>query len=411
MPTTPPTPSVRIVARALQVATERLAAELRAPTEVMPEWNEFEWKVASAVATLHGISALLFRSLKWRGPEKWHSFLLEQCAQSLRREQRIDALLPRIDAALRRENAGVVLLKGAAIRALAIYPAGDRAMGDLDLLARHADFPAVSRALQSVGYQEAFVTRRNAVFTDTARRKRPGFGEHIDNPLIIELHPTIYDPIPATDIDITARVMPGSLPAGTNPYPDLAALLTHLLLRAAGNMCPHALRLSQLHDIARLTHRMRPADWQRVLAAESAEPWWALPPLLLAQRYCDATVPPEVLAALSDACPRLLARAARRFTLTEVSWSNLRIAAFPGLAWSASVGEALRYARSRLLPDREALSDLALSVSRKPQFADVPWYGLSHSARITRWLFGRPPRVQAMTAVIAALATTEPHSS
>jgi hypothetical protein len=407
MPTILPTPPFHVVARALQDATERLAAELRAPTEVAPDWNEFEWNVASAVATLHGISALLFRSLKWRGPEKWQSFLREQCAQSLQRERRIDAFLPRIDAAMRRENVAVVLLKGAAIRALGIYQPGDRAMGDLDLLARHADFPAVSRALRSVGYQEAFATKRNAVFTDMELQKRSGFGEHIDNPLIIELHPTLYDPLPSTDIDITARVMPGALPAGANAYPDLAALLAHLLLRAANNMCSHALRLSQLQDIARLTPRVHAPDWQHLLTAQSAAPWWALPPLLLAQRYCDAPVPLEVLARLSDACPRLLARAARRFTLTEVSWSNLRIAAFPGLVWSTSIGEAVRYARSRLLPDREALVELAHSVSRTPQFAAVPWYGLPHAARIARWLFGRPPRVQAINAVMDAVATGE----
>jgi hypothetical protein len=397
-------PPFRSVATALRDTTERLAAELRAPGEAAPDWNDFEWDVARAAAAMQGISALLAHSLKWRGPEKWQAFLREQSAESLKREQRIDELLPRIDAATRRENVGIMLLKGAAIRAMGIYPPGVRPMGDLDLLARPADFPAATRALQSLGFNVAYSTRRDTVFTDFAIGAQPKFGEHTDNPVVIELHPNIYNPIPFTDVDITARMMPGVLPPGTHHYPNLAALLAHVLLRVAGNMCTHCLRLAQVLDIAKLTPLMRAADWQQLLTAQDTPPWWGLPPLLLAQRYCDAVVPPDVLATLSEACPRFLLRAARRYTLTEVTWSNLRIPALPGLVWSRSIGEAALYARTRMIPHRSELAEMATSLKRKPQFFAVPWYGLSHAKRISRWIFGRPPRVQAMTTVMAALS-------
>jgi hypothetical protein len=34
----------------------------------------------------------------------------------------------------------------------------------------------------------------------------------------------------------------------------------------------------------------------------------------------------------------------------------------------------------------------------------VPWYGISQGARMLRWAFSKPPRVQALLPVRAALA-------
>jgi hypothetical protein len=399
-------PGFKPTERALRVTTARIVQELTQPMPVAPSWNDFEWDVARAVAAMQGVSALLERQLVWRGPARWQEFLRDQREQGLKRDARVGALLAAIDESTRRENIPVVALKGSALRAYRVYQAGDRPMSDIDLLARAADFPAVSRALGTVGFTQAYTTRRHAVFSDCPLRPAHGFAEHIDNPLKIELHSCIAEALPVTSVDITARLWPATAPHGLHRYADTAALLAHLLLHCAGNMRAHALRLIQLHDVARLLPHLGADDWAQLLRPRSPadSPWWMLPPLLLAQRYAGAMVPSGVQDELQSSCPPWLARAARRFTLHEVSWSNLRIAAFPGIEWSRSLGESLSYARSRIAPDRAARAEVALWAQVYPQIQGIPWYEESHRARILRWVFSRPPRVQTMNSILAALA-------
>jgi hypothetical protein len=83
---------------------------------------------------------------------------------------------------------------------------------------------------------------------------------------------------------------------------------------------------------------------------------------------------------------------------------NMRAHAFPGLEWSRSPVEALRYARSRILPSKVALSELESTEKVMPALRTIPWYGQHHAIRIVRWLFTRPPRVQTMRTVVDALA-------
>ncbi len=104
--------------------------------------------------------------------------------------------------------------------------------------------------MADIGYVEAFTTHRHRVYEPRDKRAPRGFGEHVDNPLKIEVHTVVAEALPVRKVDITARLWPGRSEAGLNAYPDLAALLLHLLLHAAGNMRAHALRQIQLHDIA-----------------------------------------------------------------------------------------------------------------------------------------------------------------
>jgi hypothetical protein len=86
-----------------------------------------------------------------------------------------------------------------------------------------------------------------------------------------------------------------------------------------------------------------------------------------------------------------------------VSWANLRIAALPGLEWARTPGEGLRFARSRLFPPRgPRRADLADRHCAAPPHARR-WYGVSHAERVLRWVFTRPPRVQTISVVSAAL--------
>jgi hypothetical protein len=398
-------PPYREVAVTLRTTTERLARELASPTDDPPEWSSFEWDVARAAAAMQGISALLANRLRWHGPPRWEEFLREQVRQSLLRDIRIGELLAQIAAGARRESVGVLALKGAALRALDIYPRGARPMGDIDLYAPAETFPAVARVLASLGYGEGFRTARHVVYRCGPPVTAPHVaGEHIDNPLKIELHGLVAEPLPVNTVDITARLTSSPLQPGLHGYASRAALMAHLLLHAAGNMRAHALRLIQLHDIARLSALFNAEDWCELVHRKNEMLWWAYPPLFLATKYCDVRVSHDVLEFLERVCPPVLARSARRWSLTDVSWSNLRISAFPGIAWSRSAGEAVRFARSRLLPSRVALDELAIATREQPQQAAVPWYTRSHSARIVRWAFGRPPRVQTMTSVLAALS-------
>src|SRR5271155_1229442 len=89
---------------ALTQVTERLAHELAHPTPKAPEWSDFEWLIARAVAAMHGVSPLLSRALHWQGPAGWADFLEEQRAHTVGRHVRIDELLLGIDRLARTQG-------------------------------------------------------------------------------------------------------------------------------------------------------------------------------------------------------------------------------------------------------------------------------------------------------------------
>ncbi len=400
-------PLTRVVA-ALRETTETLGRELAVPTNEPPHWTEFEWLIARAVTAMHGVSSLLYDRLRWEGPEGWRRFLREQRDQSVGRHLQIARLLDAIDSQARRENVPLVALKGAALHASEIYAAGERPMGDIDLLVRNEDAKAIARALEFCGYEAAFSTHRHQVFQPRVRKILTGgrLGEHVDDPIKIEVHTRIAERLPVKTVDITQFLLPSAAHAGLNAYPSPASLMMHLLLHAAGNMRARALRLIQLHDIALLAARFGPGDWGELLCArpDGRTLWWALAPLTLTARYYAGTIPPDLLARLDLECPWLLTRLSRRQQLADVSWSNIRIEAFPGVEWSRTPLEALEFMSSRIWPKREALSELKEGAAQIPDSSTVPWYGISHGARILRWVFSRPPRVQTLLSVLAALA-------
>jgi hypothetical protein len=397
-------PPVKTVDAALRKTTEFLARELAHPGSEAPQWSAFEWRIAQAAAALHGISALLSDVLSWRGPDHWQAFLLEQKTHTLLRQQRIEELLARIDLQARNAGVAMVALKGAALHEIGIYRAGERPMGDVDLLVDSADLEGSARLLRVTGYVESFTNWRHTVLEPVETRRPVGFGEHVDNPIKIELHTRIMERLPFLETDITSLEFPARAHAGLNPYPSRAALMRHLLLHAAGNMRPRTLRLIQLHDIALLAVRMEAADWEELWNTTAGKRglWWALPPLTLAARYYPTAIPPSIIAPLEPGCPRLLKLASRRHRLVDVSWSRVRVQAFPGIEWSESLREAFMFAKSRVWPSRTALAELANAVASQPS-SRIPWYAQSHGTRIVRWLFSRPPRVQTIFSVRSAL--------
>jgi hypothetical protein len=408
-------PSLTRIDAALSEITERLARELNAPTDAQPPWDDFEWCIAKAVAAMQGVSSQLSASLRWAGPEGWRRFLAMQRDHVAARHCRIARLLERIDSLARREGIALVALKGAALHRLGVYKPGERPMADVDLLVRDTDVSAASRLLLACGYELSFTTWRHRLFesrleqaTETNR-----LGEHSDNPIKIELHTRIAERLPWTETDITRFVFPGAAHAGLNAYPSAASLMMHLLLHAAGNARAHALRLIQIHDIACLAARFSSRDWQELMSARPNErsSWWAVVPLMLTARYYPAAIPSYVITGLEPECPPLLRRAARQQRLADVSWTNLKIYAFPGIEWSRSLREALEFMISRIFPSGETRAELKRFAKYHPGALELPWYGISQAARMLRWLFSASPRVQALLPIRAALAQSRAEAS
>jgi Uncharacterised nucleotidyltransferase len=388
----------------LRKITETLAAELACPTQRAPDWSDFEWKIARAVAAMHGVSPLLSKTLRWQGPAGWMTFLEEQRIHTATRHRHIAELLQHIDERGRATGIAAVALKGAALHAIGLYAAGERPMADIDLLVKPADAERMARLLESLGFYEACANWRERVFTPIVARAVGALGEHSNNNVKIELHEKICERLPWHITDVTDCVFPTQARPGVNGYPSTASLMIHLLLHAAGAMAFQGLRLLHLHDLAQLSSRMTEADWDQVLAQRRRGGlWWAFPPLKLASRYFSSHIPSRVLAALADDCPFVLDRISRRRTLYEVSYSYPCVDAFPGVEWARSIREVLEYAVSRVRPSAEQIALREHSAKSDAWASKNQWVRLSQGRRIVRWVTSRPRRAVTMHAVSAAL--------
>ncbi|MGH8158785.1 MAG: nucleotidyltransferase family protein [Rhodanobacter sp.] len=397
-------PPLNIVRAGLRRTTEALAEELARPGGAMPAWNELEWRLASAVAAAHGVSPLLDKLSSWQHPS-WKRFLSDQREHVTQRHQRIETLLTRINAGARIAGLAIVPLKGSALHALGIYAAGDRPMADIDLLVREDDAAQAIKLLQDLGYVESFVAWKHRVFKPATGEPFAGLGEHRDTPVNIELHTRIQERLPVAAVDITERIYPQQPQPGLNPYPSFGALMNHLLLHAAGNICNRSLRLLHVNDIALLSARMSAGDWNVLWDEHAADsPWYALPPLLLVARYYTDAVPADVLARLKPDCHPLLRMVSHRQTLTQASCSELWLRAFHGIEWSRSVRDIRHYLMTRIRPTQEANQERDDMLRTQLWLHQGPnWVGLSHGRRILTWLTQPVPRMDTMFAVRAAL--------
>jgi hypothetical protein len=206
-------------------------------------------------------------------------------------------------------------------------------------------------------------------------------------------------------VEITARIYPTRPQPGLNPYPSIGALMSHLLLHTAGNICSRTLRLLHLNDIARLAARMTDEDWNVLWVGQAGEPpWWALPPLRLTARYYHDAIPASVLARVTAGCPALLRMTSRRQTLTHASCSDLWIQTFPGIEWSRSVREAGRYISRRIKPGEDAHRERMGQARTQAFLQGQSWARLSRGRQILLRLTRPVPRMDALYVVRAALA-------
>jgi len=399
-------PPLAEVQAALGRITEALATGLGCAAAGRPEWSELEWRLAPAVAAIHGISPLLAEALPRQGPPHWASFLAEQRRHTLLRQRRIAELLARIDERARSAGIAIVALKGAALQMAGVYAAGERPMADLDLLVHPADVEAAVAVLLALEYHDAGTTWKHQGFDPPGADRRSVLGEHADNPIKIDLHHRICERLPLTPTDLTDLVYPPHAQPGLNGYPRAAMLLAHVLAHAAGSMTHRGLRLIQLCDIARLAQHLSDADWEEVLRLHGPgrRLWWAAPPLSLTARYFPGTIPRAVLAQLERACPWVLRQVTRRRRLADFSYSHLYIDPIPGLIWARSPAQALRYVGSRVFPSREQRTQMQVVARTGPWSEEPLWHRQSQIRRILQWLSARPTRTESLQPVRAALS-------
>jgi hypothetical protein len=394
---------------ALRKITEVLAQELGSPTQRAPDWSEFEWAVARAVAAIHGVSPLLSRALRWRGPADWVKFLEKQRSHTALRHGRIEGQLCLIDHHAREAGISAVALKGVALHALDVYRAGDRPMADIDLLVRPEEARGAVSMLERLGYAESSASWKERIFTPIDHQDASALGEHAGNDIKIELHVRICERLPWRLTDISELIHPAEPRPGCNGYPSKASLMSHLVLHAAGGTAFQSLRLLHLHDLSRLSTSMTRADWEEFLDSRHlvGALWWALPPLEMTSRYFPSTIPAEILTALAADCPYWLQHASRRRSLCDVSLSHLWVDAFPGIEWARTVGELVEYAASRLRPSAAQLAQREHAVKNEGWARQEQWVRLSQGRRILRWMTSRPTRPATMHAVRAALAQSQ----
>ncbi|HMB73154.1 MAG TPA: nucleotidyltransferase family protein, partial [Gammaproteobacteria bacterium] len=357
-------PPIRVAAAALRETTERLASEVVEPTDAVPEWSDLYWAVAQAAAAIQGVSALLCARSHWAGPRSWLSFLQTQRRHSSLRDQKIGRLLEQIETVTRNARIGVVALKGAALRSLRVHDHGERPMADIDLLVRPADLQLLQRALGQLNYRLAHNGARHAVFLPAHESVVHGFGEHERNVVPIEVHTTVAENMPVRRVDITDSLWPTNLHDGINSYASHAALMLHLLLHSSGNIRKRAIRQIQLHDIASLSRHLDRSHWDDILSSrDGGQPrWWLYPPLAVTAQYYSDSIPADTLREARSLCPPVLRMLTHRARLADISFSNPRIPAFPGIGWSRTPLEALRFMRARIAPGRAALDGLRNSV-------------------------------------------------
>lgn len=401
----------------LRTATERLAAELARPGAEAPDWGPLEWRVAMAAAVIHGISGLLAERLRWEGPALWRDFLADQRHQMRLREERIRAVLRAVDQEARREGVPVVGLKGSALLGLSVYAPGTRPMADIDLLVRPGDHVAALRLLGRLGYRPEVDSGRHLTLLpeDYVPSKRVPFGEHAEQSVKIELHTRVAERLPLREIDITDRILTPAATPGLNGYPDLAGLMRHLVLHAAGNMRMHSVRLMQMHDLALMSERLTESDWAALASAGGSATasasasggtgaWWALPPLTFAQRHFPSSaIDAHRLRTFEADCRPWLKRHARRASLTDLSSSCAVILLMPGLAWARSPGEALRLARERFWISASQRRLGAQLRDSQTWLRDNAWVRMPRTLRALYWLAGRRPAPAAQFCVAQAL--------
>ena len=243
---------------------------LERPESLLAAAARVDWSTAVALARHHRLEGRLHRALERCGASDTASsataaLRLAYEQQAVFAERYLFPQVGAVCAALLDAGITPTLLKGAALVAAGIVPAGERPMADIDVLVPRARFAAAQAALERAGYHARVDARTRQ------RSVTHSYGDaplhHREHPLSLDLHWHLQGPHHRHPFDPEAlQTCELRLPGGSRVQrltdPDL---LAHLCLhfwrdRAKGLPGP----LGQLWDVHDLSVRLTDDGWARL---------------------------------------------------------------------------------------------------------------------------------------------------
>jgi Uncharacterised nucleotidyltransferase len=335
----------------------------------VPDWSHLGNRASAC-----GLGALVYTSLK-RRPDMLPADALQRLRAAYMAPAagnlRLVGALTRLLRQIADHDLPVMPLKGAALLALVYRDPAMRPMGDVDLLIRREDIPALVKILSDFGMVPADVH----MSVDEYERGHHHWIPYVarDGSLAVELHFDLVPPgksvRPCID-DLWVDVTPGMIGGVPVLLPSLEHLLLHLAIHACSTP-PFEPPLRGLYDMVQTIRTGAGIDWEKFIAA--TEKWNAARQawcgLYLARAWMDADVPALVLARLEKAC---------RFGLGERA-ALLRVTRFLALRPNAERGAAAV---------QEGIFNLVIApgslAGKVVPAARIVWEELRASARVTR---------------------------
>ena len=285
--------------------------ELSAVTAALT--GDFDWNSEPAVAAVpnlaiaHGVEAILWEALAGSsgGAAQVREALEPRVRAAATRDLFVLRDLQLLTNALAAAGVPALITKGTAL-AYTVYPQPWlRPRTDTDLLVRHEDVPAASRALETCGY-----TRSDALSTGELVSHQFAF-ERVDaNQVhhVIDLHWKIVNPHVIADALTFEELWNDARVAGAiganawvpSPIGSIALACVHRLAHHQGND-----RLIWLYDVKLLAAKLTAGEWSglRDLACGNRIAGFCLDGLRSAKARLGSELPPEIEDALAAAAP------------------------------------------------------------------------------------------------------------
>lgn len=392
----------RALQQAIVKVTEALAWGLAAamgakgqPGSIDPggPWSKDEWRNAEVAATIHGIAPLLWRH-RWGvdrdAPASWGPFIETQADENRRRIERIGSVRNALTQAATSRDCRLLILKGCDIGGWLYDDPSLRPMADIDVLIEPwalAGFDAVARL---AGLLPVATTSRHRTYALDGRVESPYFGEHVDNPIKLDVHTVVggltdgfADAFTRRAWSKATRRQDGS---GEWLGLDLSGLATHLLVHTSENAANRTARFVQLTDLHLLARHG--LDWDEVdsILREGALGWRVFPALSLVEQYFPGTAP-STLVERARRSTSLGARYVMRNGIARFSFCDLvdqdpaaRLTGTPNLTSFARLAVRELMFTNQEAPDGRAAWTQGEVRQRRRNRID----------RLLAWIFGRP---------------------
>jgi hypothetical protein len=304
------------------------AAVFQSPQAVAVDWDDLAvTAIALGLAPLvhFRLASQSERLPQDRAQAKLDFMRQTELARHTARQAQLAELLARLPTA-------PVVLKGAYL-AERVYPApGLRPMNDIDLLFRPEDLPAVSAALDELGYgsKEKSAEQGPGITKHTSTFKRAGGAASTPNPYLssggshmVEPHRSLEESWFGLRCDLTPGMWQRSQPIEIAGQPARALLpsdnFLHLCVHLAFHLIMGSPLFVQMADLAVFAQYV-PIDWDDFCkrAAELRAAGYALAAAGLAARVLAAPIPSGVLDRLERASPATVRAAAANLTVADI---------------------------------------------------------------------------------------------